>query len=99
MTENSIAEITVDSCFKIHTTLGPGLLESVYESVLVKNRRQASWTVSEFWGKSYQGWYYTHSQWYAVMTQRIFPKAAKLPAFVFCLSLHLSVLSEQRERA
>jgi GxxExxY protein len=36
MTENSIAEIIVDSCFKIHTTLGPGLLESVYESVLAQ---------------------------------------------------------------
>ena len=36
MTENSVAEIIVDSCFKIHTTLGPGLLESVYESVLAQ---------------------------------------------------------------
>jgi len=35
MSENEIAEIIVDACFKIHTTLGPGLLESVYESVLV----------------------------------------------------------------
>ena len=34
MTENDVAEIIVDACFKIHTTLGPGLLESVYESVL-----------------------------------------------------------------
>jgi GxxExxY protein len=34
MTENDIAEIIVDACFKIHTRLGPGLLESVYESVL-----------------------------------------------------------------
>lgn len=34
MTENELSEIIVDACFKIHTTLGPGLLESVYESVL-----------------------------------------------------------------
>jgi GxxExxY protein len=34
MTENEIATIIVDACFKIHTTLGPGLLESVYEEVL-----------------------------------------------------------------
>ena len=34
MTENEIATIIVDACFKVHTTLGPGLLESVYESVL-----------------------------------------------------------------
>ncbi len=34
MTENEIAKITVDCVFKIHITLGPGLLESVYEKVL-----------------------------------------------------------------
>ena len=31
---NDISGIIVDAVFKIHTTLGPGLLESVYESVL-----------------------------------------------------------------
>jgi len=35
MTENELATIAVDICFKIHTTLGPGLLESVYESAFV----------------------------------------------------------------
>jgi GxxExxY protein len=35
MTENDIAKIVVDLCIKIHTILGPGLLESVYEEVLV----------------------------------------------------------------
>jgi len=34
MTENEISTIVVDACYKIHTTLGPGLLESVYETVL-----------------------------------------------------------------
>jgi len=34
MTENEIASQIVDSCFKVHIALGPGLLESVYESVL-----------------------------------------------------------------
>jgi len=34
MTENEIAKTIVDACYKIHTTLGPGLLESVYEVVL-----------------------------------------------------------------
>ena len=34
MTENEIAKIIVDVAFKIHTTLGPGLLESVYEAVM-----------------------------------------------------------------
>ncbi len=32
MTENELATIAVDVCYKIHTTLGPGLLESVYEA-------------------------------------------------------------------
>jgi GxxExxY protein len=34
LTENEIAKEIVDAAFKIHTTLGPGLLESVYEAVL-----------------------------------------------------------------
>ena len=29
---NELATIAVDICFKIHTILGPGLLESVYEA-------------------------------------------------------------------
>ncbi len=32
--ENEIAEIVVDAALKVHRTLGPGLLESVYERVL-----------------------------------------------------------------
>jgi GxxExxY protein len=32
MTENELATIAVDICYKIHTNLGPGLLESVYEA-------------------------------------------------------------------
>ena len=32
MTENELATIAVDISFKIHTLLGPGLLESVYEA-------------------------------------------------------------------
>lgn len=34
MTENEIAKIIVDVCYKIHSSLGPGLLESVYEAIL-----------------------------------------------------------------
>jgi len=33
MTENEIATQMVDAAYKVHTTLGPGLLESVYEAV------------------------------------------------------------------
>ncbi len=32
--ENDVARAIVDAAFKIHTTLGPGSLESVYETVL-----------------------------------------------------------------
>ena len=32
MTENELAKIAVDICYRIHTALGPGLLESVYEA-------------------------------------------------------------------
>lgn len=34
MSENELSKIVVDCCYKIHTKLGPGLLESVYEEVL-----------------------------------------------------------------
>jgi len=34
MTENELSKIIVNCCFKIHSTLGPGLLESVYEELL-----------------------------------------------------------------
>ncbi|WP_414566657.1 MULTISPECIES: GxxExxY protein [unclassified Anabaena] len=34
MNENQIAKEVVDAAYKIHTKLGPGLLESVYEAVL-----------------------------------------------------------------
>lgn len=32
MTENELAAIAVDICYRIHKVLGPGLLESVYEA-------------------------------------------------------------------
>ncbi len=34
MTENRIATLILDACFKIHRELGPGLFESVYEEIL-----------------------------------------------------------------
>ena len=40
MTENEIAKIVVDAAYKVHTTLGPGLLESVYEAVLFYELKQ-----------------------------------------------------------
>ncbi len=40
MTENEIAKQVVDAAFRIHTRLGPGLLESVYEAVLAYELRK-----------------------------------------------------------
>jgi len=34
MSENELSKVIVDTAFKIHVGLGPGLLESVYEEVL-----------------------------------------------------------------
>ena len=34
MTENEIAKQILDAAFIVHTKLGPGLLESVYDVVL-----------------------------------------------------------------
>jgi len=34
MTENELSKIIVDLSYKVHITLGPGLLESVYEEIL-----------------------------------------------------------------
>jgi GxxExxY protein len=34
VTENEVATQIVDAAYRMHTSLGPGLLESVYEVVL-----------------------------------------------------------------
>jgi GxxExxY protein len=34
MTENEIASVIVDAALRVHRTLGPGLLESVYQAAL-----------------------------------------------------------------
>jgi len=40
MHENDIAEVVIDACFVVHNTLGPGLLESVYETALAHELQQ-----------------------------------------------------------
>jgi len=40
MTENEIAKIAVDVAFHLHTNLGPGLLESVYQEIYVFKLRE-----------------------------------------------------------
>ena len=46
MTENELAKEVVDAAFKIHTALGPGLLESVYASVLAYELQKRGLEVS-----------------------------------------------------
>jgi GxxExxY protein len=46
MTENQIATDIVDCCFKIHNRLGPGLLESVYETVLEYELKRRGFSVT-----------------------------------------------------
>ena len=40
-----IAAIVVDCCYRIHTQLGPGLLESVYERILEYELKKAGLSV------------------------------------------------------
>jgi GxxExxY protein len=40
MNENEIAKIIVESAFHVHTRLGPGLLETVYEVVMAHELRK-----------------------------------------------------------
>ena len=40
MTENDITGNIINCCIKLHKTLGPGLLESVYEEVLAYELRK-----------------------------------------------------------
>ena len=43
--EDQIARAILDHSFQIHTELGPGLLESVYEKVLAHRLDKAGWRV------------------------------------------------------
>ena len=45
MNENQIAAVIVDAALKIHKTLGPGLLESVYQATLGFELRNRGLTV------------------------------------------------------
>ena len=45
MVENEISGQIVDAAYRVHTALGPGLLESVYEEVLAHELRKRGLTV------------------------------------------------------
>ena len=46
MSENELSKIVVDTCFKIHVELGPGLFESVYEEILTYELKKLGLKVS-----------------------------------------------------
>ena len=45
MTENEVARHIVDVAYKIHSTYGPGLLESVYEAIMAHELSKRRLTV------------------------------------------------------
>lgn len=45
MTENEIARIVVDAAYKIHTEIGPGLLESAYQTLLTHELLKRNLTI------------------------------------------------------
>ncbi len=45
MTENDISKIILDCAFKVHTALGPGLLEKVYQECLAYELRNVGFKV------------------------------------------------------
>ena len=47
MRENEISGMIVDAAFRIHSALGPGLLESVYEAALCYELRKAGLKVEQ----------------------------------------------------
>jgi len=45
MSENELATVVLKHCFEIHTKWGPGLLESVYEALLVHHLQNSGFYV------------------------------------------------------
>ncbi|CAN5287290.1 GxxExxY protein [soil metagenome] len=45
VSENEVARRVLDAAFEVHTTLGPGLLESVYEVILAHELRKTGFSV------------------------------------------------------
>ena len=46
MTENELSKIIVDCAFKVHNSLGPGLLETVYQAALAYELKQRGLKIS-----------------------------------------------------
>jgi len=47
MNQNELAEVVIELCFRIHRKWGPGLLESVYEALLVHHLKKNGFFVEK----------------------------------------------------
>lgn len=47
MTENEVSYVIIGAIFKVYNTLGPGLLESIYEEALVYQMKKDGLKVEE----------------------------------------------------
>ena len=50
---NRITGVIVDSAFRIHSSLGPGLMERVYETILARDLRRRGLGVERQWSISF----------------------------------------------
>ena len=50
---NRVTGVIVDSAFRIHSTLGPGLMEHVYETILARDLRRRGLGVERQWNISF----------------------------------------------
>ncbi|HSK17539.1 MAG TPA: GxxExxY protein [Longimicrobiales bacterium] len=50
---NRVTGVIVDSAFRIHSTLGPGLMEHVYETILARDLRRRGLGVERQWSISF----------------------------------------------
>ncbi|MBI9035198.1 MAG: GxxExxY protein [Bacteroidales bacterium] len=64
MHENELSKIIVNTCYKIHTKLGPGLLESVYETILLHELNNTGLRIEQ-----QRSIYGTTSKWNIVLEQ------------------------------
>ena len=50
---NRVTGVIVDAAFRIHSTLGPGLMEHVYENILARDLRRRGLGVERQWSISF----------------------------------------------
>ena len=56
---NQVTSQIIDAAMKVHTALGPGLLESAYEACMAYEL----WTAPEFQRRTHEGWDHADRKW------------------------------------